>query len=170
MLRTFLNGKSVNEWVVKSSQELAAKKLDQVVNWSKEQIASTLKQWSSQDGQRGIVKAKITTKPWGSEELIVKTPKYVMKKIVIKSGHRLSLQYHELKEETIFVHKGNLIIWKSKDFYDMITLCPGEVYHVRPGEIHRFGCPDNIEECILIECSTIELDDVVRLADDYNRK
>ena len=116
------------------------------------------------------MKPKIVSKPWGREEVLIISPKYVMKKIVIKGGHRLSLQYHEIKEETIFVHKGTLIVWKSKDFYDMVTLCEGEVYHVRPGDVHRFGCPENIKECVLIECSTIELDDVVRLEDDYNRK
>lgn len=116
------------------------------------------------------MKAKVVKKPWGTEKLIVKTDRYAMKEIVIKAGHRLSLQYHELKEETIFVHKGTLIVWKSKEFRDNITLQPGEVYHVKPGEVHRFGCPENIKECVLIECSTIELDDVIRLADDYNRK
>ncbi len=116
------------------------------------------------------MKAKIVTKPWGREEILIISPKYVMKKIVIESGKRLSLQYHEKKEETVFVHKGTLIVWKSENFYDMVTLCPGEVYHVYPGDVHRFGCPENVDECVLIECSTTELEDVVRLEDDYNRK
>ena len=109
-------------------------------------------------------------KPWGREEHLIISPRYVVKKIVIKSGQSLSLQYHRIKEETVFVHKGTLIVWKSNDFYDLVTLCPGEIYHVQPGEIHRFGCPENIDECVIIECSTTELDDVVRLDDDYNRK
>lgn len=116
------------------------------------------------------MKPKIISKPWGREEVLITSPNYVVKKIVIDSGKRLSLQYHEKKEETVFVHKGILIVWKSENFYDMVTLCPGEVYHVHPGDIHRFGCPENVDECVLIECSTTELDDVVRLEDDYNRK
>ena len=116
------------------------------------------------------MKGKIVKKPWGREEVLIISPRYVVKKIIINSGHRLSLQYHELKEETIFVHKGILIVWKSDDFHDMVTLCPGEVYHVNPGDVHRFGCPENIDECVIIECSTPELEDVIRLKDDYNRK
>ena len=170
MPRIYPNGKSVSKWVAKSSHELAAKKLGQVANWSKTQIDSTWKQLRSKVGQRGIMKPKIVSKPWGREEVLITSPNYVMKKIVIESGKRLSLQYHEEKEETVFVHKGILIVWKSEDFYDMVTLCPGEVYHVHPGDVHRFGCPENIDECVLIECSTTQLDDVVRLADDYNRK
>ena len=115
-----------------------------------------------------IVKAKIVSKPWGQEEILIETKKYVMKRITITRGHRMSLQYHKQKEETIYVISGILIIWKSEDFYDHITLCPGSVYHVKPGVIHRFGAPDG-EEVVILECSTPELSDVVRLADDYNR-
>lgn len=109
-----------------------------------------------------------TVKPWGQEELLVKTNKYAMKRITINGGHRMSLQYHELKEETIYVVQGLLIVWKSQDYNDKITVPPGEAYHVKPGEVHRFGSPGLIDT-VIIECSTIELDDVVRLADDYNR-
>ena len=109
-----------------------------------------------------------TVKPWGKEELLIKTNKYAMKRITIYGGHRMSLQYHELKEETIYVLQGVLIVWKSKDTNDKITVMPGETYHVKPGEIHRFGSPAPLDT-VIIECSTIELDDVVRLADDYNR-
>jgi len=113
-------------------------------------------------------KAKITHKPWGCEELIIKTGKYAMKRITINAGHRMSLQYHELKEETIYVLKGVLIVWKSKEMQDNFTLMPGETYHVKPGVIHRFGSPEQLDT-IILECSTTELDDVVRLADDYHR-
>ncbi len=113
-------------------------------------------------------KVKTVDKPWGQEEILAHTDNYVMKRITITSGHRMSLQYHEQKEETIYVASGILIIWKSEDFYDHVTLCPGSVYHVKPGEVHRFGAPE-AADTVIIECSTTELSDVVRLADDYNR-
>lgn len=109
-----------------------------------------------------------TNKPWGHEELFVKTESYAMKKITINPSHRMSLQYHEKKEETIYVLSGTLIVWKSTEFLDHVTLQPGEVYHVKPKEVHRFGSPDDVTT-VIIECSTTELDDVVRLADDYSR-
>ena len=115
-----------------------------------------------------IWKPSITNKPWGKEELLIKTDKYAVKRITINAGHRMSLQYHELKEETIYVLKGVLIVWKSKEMQDHFTVMPGHTYHVKPGVIHRFGSPEQLDTVIL-ECSTIELDDVVRLADDYNR-
>ena len=115
-----------------------------------------------------MVKAETVHKPWGKEEILIKTEDYVMKRISINAGHRMSLQYHELKEETIYVISGTLIVWKSKDLYDHVTISPGEVYHVKPTEIHRFGALDQ-SDTVILECSTTELEDVVRLADDYNR-
>ena len=115
-----------------------------------------------------IVKAEIKSKPWGEENLLVKTDTYAMKKITINPGHRMSLQYHEQKEETIYVLNGVLIVWSSEAFEDHITMSPGSVYHVKPGTVHRFGSPEGVETVIL-ECSTTELEDVVRLADDYDR-
>jgi len=114
------------------------------------------------------LKPKKTNKHWGCEELLVVTEKYAMKRITITRGKRMSLQYHELKEETIYVVSGLLIIWKSEDCHDRVLLDPGDVYHVKPGHVHRFGAPDQTDT-IIIECSTCELDDVVRLADDYGR-
>ena len=80
----------------------------------------------------------------------------------------MSLQLHELKEETIYVLSGNLIVWNSIDFEDNETYCPGSVIHVPPRKIHRFGAPEQ-GSVIILECSTTELNDVIRLADDYNR-
>ena len=114
-------------------------------------------------------KVKTAIKPWGKEEILKVTQRYVMKRITIDAGHRLSLQYHEIKEETIYVLDGNLIVWRSKEFQDNETYCPGAVIHVPPNTVHRFGAPEQ-GSVIILECSTTELDDVVRLADDYNRK
>ena len=115
-----------------------------------------------------MAKVEIVNKPWGKEEILVKTNNYVMKRITITKGHRMSLQYHELKEETIYVLSGNVLNWNSLEFEDFITIPAGEIYHVEPEKIHRFGAPDQ-EDVIILECSTVELSDVVRLADDYNR-
>ena len=115
-----------------------------------------------------IWKASTTNKPWGKEELLIKTDNYAVKRITINAGHRMSLQYHELKEETIYVISGTLVVWSSEDLFDHITLCPGQTYHVKPKEIHRFGATDQ-NETVILECSTTELKDVVRLADDYSR-
>lgn len=115
-----------------------------------------------------IQKAEITNKPWGVEELLVKTDNYVVKRIKILPGKRMSLQYHETKEETIYVISGVLIVWKSEQVQDHITILPGNTYHVTPNTVHRFGSIDQCET-IILECSTTELQDVVRLADDYGR-
>lgn len=112
------------------------------------------------------MKPKITTKPWGFESLIINSPRYAVKKIHIEPGHRLSLQYHNEKEETVYVLEGTL--WVS-DGNNEVELEVGEYYHVPPKQVHRFGCVGTVP-CVLLECSTPELDDVVRLADDYARK
>ena len=114
-------------------------------------------------------KLKTINKPWGKEEILQIAPKYVVKRITIKAGHRMSLQYHELKEETVYVLAGNLIVWNSLDFNDNETVCPGFTLHIPPNKIHRFGAPEQ-GDVIILECSTTELTDVVRLADDYNRE
>ena len=106
-------------------------------------------------------------KPWGYEEIWAETDKYVGKILTILPNQRLSLQYHEKKEETIYVLRGQLIVWHSEDERDLTTIEKGGVYHVLPNTVHRFGSKLGI--CKLIEVSTPELDDVVRLADDYKR-
>lgn len=110
-------------------------------------------------------------KPWGHEEIWAETDKYVGKVLSILPGHRLSLQYHEVKEETVFVLEGRLIIWHSENEQDFSILNEGESFHVKPGTIHRFGAPTNWSGPYtkLLEVSTPELDDVVRIADDYKR-
>ena len=114
-------------------------------------------------------------KPWGYEEIWAETDKYVGKILTINPGHRLSLQYHNKKEETIYVLSGILTIWRSEDESDIVHVNEGGTYHVTPGTVHRFGSlllsNDQMErpQLKLIEVSTPELDDVVRLKDDYQR-
>lgn len=107
-------------------------------------------------------------KPWGYEEIWAKTDKYVAKRIFINANSRLSLQYHEQKEETVTVISGTLRIWTSEDDKSFVDLNPGDIYHVKPKEVHRFGST-TFDSVLIIEVSTPELDDVVRIKDDYGR-
>lgn len=111
-------------------------------------------------------------KPWGKEVIWAETKDYVGKLLYINEGHKLSLQYHEEKEETILVISGTLEITvggHGRRGISTLKLSEGETYHVTPGTIHRFAatCGTNV---VLAEVSTNHLDDVVRLEDDYDRK
>ena len=93
-------------------------------------------------------------------------------KSYINEGHKLSLQYHEKKEETILVVSGTLEITvggHGRRGISTLKLSEGDTYHVTPGTIHRFAatCGTNV---VLTEVSTNYLDDVVRLEDDYDRE
>jgi len=105
-------------------------------------------------------------KPWGFEIIWAKTDSYVGKLLHITSGSRLSRQYHVEKEETIYVLTG--VLYNYDRDGNVQRILPGESFHVRPRQIHRFAAMEesNVE---LIEVSTNHLDDVVRLADDYKR-
>ena len=105
-------------------------------------------------------------KPWGFEVIWAHTEDYVAKLIVINAGQRLSKQYHEQKEETIFVMEGTLINQDADDNEMMIV--QGQSFHVNPGQVHRFCAPEN-RYVKLIEVSTNHLDDVIRISDDYGR-
>lgn len=109
----------------------------------------------------------ITNKPWGHELLWAKTDKYVGKILVIEPNQRLSLQYHEKKEETIYVLEGLLRVWESDDDNAYTVYTTGSTFHVEPNKVHRFGADDS--QVKLIEVSTPELQDVVRISDDYSR-
>ena len=111
-------------------------------------------------------------KPWGKEVIWAETKDYVGKLLYINEGHKLSLQYHEEKEETILVVSGTLEITvggHGRRGISTLKLSEGETYHVTPGTIHRFAatCGTNV---VLAEVSTNYLDDVVRLEDDYDRE
>ena len=104
-------------------------------------------------------------KPWGYEEIWANTQDYVGKLLCIKSGNKLSKQYHRIKEETIYVIEGDLINYDAEDKPTIIK--QGESFHVSPHQVHRF-CADKAD-VKLIEVSTPYLDDVVRIEDDYGR-
>ena len=108
---------------------------------------------------------KFTEKPWGFEKLWAHTEDYVGKILFIKAGHRLSKQYHRHKEETVYVIRGTLVVYDENDTITEINA--GGTFHVRPGQVHRFGATySNVE---LVEVSTNHLDDVIRIEDDYRR-
>ena len=106
-------------------------------------------------------------KPWGYEVIWAKTDKYVAKFLHINPHSRMSLQFHKEKEETIYVMSGELKLQLDKsDSFQLLG--PGSIHHVKPGDIHRLGA--EVNPVMLCEVSTPELDDVVRLADDYKRE
>ena len=108
-------------------------------------------------------------KPWGHELIWVQTDRYVGKVLVIEAGKRLSLQLHERKDEAIRVISGRLRLHLGRPDggLTIVDLGPGESRRIPVGMVHRF---EAIERCELIEVSTPELDDVVRLEDDYGRQ
>ena len=116
------------------------------------------------------MKPKIVNKPWGYEEIIVVTDKDVMKKLFIKSGHRLSRQFHAQKDETIYVSKGLLLLDLSENDSEsnILKLSEGKSWRIKTKTIHRFTAPED-QSVELFEVSTPELDDVIRLSDDYGR-
>ena len=114
----------------------------------------------------------IVDKPWGYEHIWAKTDKYVGKLLYIEEGQRLSLQYHKIKEETIYVLEGvlELVLEEgSRRDKHSVFLEPGQTFHIAPLTIHRFAATQGTD-VKLMEVSTTELDDVVRIEDDYSRK
>jgi mannose-6-phosphate isomerase len=107
-------------------------------------------------------------KPWGYELHWAKTDRYVGKLIHVNKGHALSLQYHNLKDETIFLHSGKLLFEIERDGkLTQREMMPGERVHVMPKTVHRMTA---IEDSDIFEVSTPELHDVVRLEDRYGRE
>ena len=113
-----------------------------------------------------MVKQTTVKKPWGSEKLWAMTDKYAAKILSIEPNQRLSKQYHTTKDETIFVLAGKLTLLTNE--IELVTeVYEGDSFRIPPNVVHRF-CADD-EGCVLIEVSTPELDDIVRLEDDYGR-
>lgn len=106
-------------------------------------------------------------KPWGYELWWARTERYVGKILHVTAGHALSLQYHNVKEETIYVYAGRLL-FEIQEGERLVgrEMAPGDRIHVTPGRVHRMTA---IEDCDLFEVSTPEVEDVVRLEDRYGR-
>lgn len=111
---------------------------------------------------------QVIEKPWGREEVIEINDKYMVKKLTMWAGHRCSLQYHNQKKETIYVLSGvlRIIQGKSQDTLMEKLYYAGDTITIQPGLIHRM---EGVEDSIYLEASTPEMDDVVRLVDDYQR-
>lgn len=113
-------------------------------------------------------RGQIISKPWGFEEIWANRHPYVGKILHINHGHQLSLQYHRRKVETLRVLSGVLTLTVSNGTESKIyTLEKGQTYHLEPYVIHRMAAPNGSVE--VLEVSTSEVWDVIRLQDDYER-
>lgn len=111
---------------------------------------------------------KIVPKPWGHETIWAHTDAYVGKILHITAGSALSVQYHEVKDETVYLLAGSIIyrVWEGDTSRD-VDLKVGEAYRITPGTIHQM---EAVTDCDVLEVSTPHLDDVVRLKDRYGRE
>ena len=107
-------------------------------------------------------------KPWGYEIWFAHTEQYVGKIIHINEGAKLSLQYHEEKDETVYCYQGEAIfVYEEEGMLKEAILAPGQSFHVVPTQKHRLiGGKGG---CDILEASTSQVHDVVRLQDDYGR-
>jgi mannose-6-phosphate isomerase len=106
-------------------------------------------------------------KPWGYELIFAHTEHYVGKVLHVSRGETLSLQYHEMKDETLYVIAGKVVLEAREGAETRrVTLDVGDAFHVPPRLIHRI---EALEDSDIVEVSTTELDDVVRLEDRYGR-
>lgn len=106
-------------------------------------------------------------KPWGYEIRWATTDRYVGKILHVNAGHALSLQYHNIKDETILLWAGRLLIEIQREGKLVrLDVQPGNSFHISPKTVHRMTA---VEDCDIFEVSTPELDDVVRLEDRYGR-
>ncbi len=115
------------------------------------------------------MKKMFIKKPWGSEEIISNNRNYTLKKLMMKKGHRCSLQYHKKKHETVYVLSGLLkvLIGNKKNNLKTKILKKNNSLILKPYTIHRM---EAISKSIYLEASTSHLKDVIRLSDDYGRK
>jgi len=109
-------------------------------------------------------------KPWGYELWWARTERYVGKILHLRRGESLSLQYHNVKDETILIQSGRMLLETGSRGQPAelrrLEMKPGDTFHITPGTVHRMT---GIEDCDILEVSTPELDDVVRLEDRYGR-
>ena len=119
---------------------------------------------------RWVGATQTVTKPWGHELIFANVPGgFTGKELHVRGGQSLSMQYHERKEEVLAVRSGRiqLEIGPSADALDRIELVPGDSVHIRPGTVHRTTA---LEDSVLLEASTYNPDDVVRIDDLYGRE
>ena len=117
----------------------------------------------------GRTDVKVVPKPWGHETIWAHTDRYVGKILHIKAGHELSIQYHNRKDETIYLLRGEMIYKVQAEGGELedVRLKIGEAYRITPLTVHQMVA---ITDCDVLEASTPDLDDVVRLSDKYGRE
>ena len=117
----------------------------------------------------GRIDVKRVPKPWGHEIIWAHTDRYCGKILHIKAGEQLSVQYHERKDETIYLLSGELRYWVKlgDEPIQDVRLQVGDAFRVTPGTVHFM---EAVTDCDVLEASTPELDDVVRIEDRYGRE
>jgi len=120
----------------------------------------------------GRVRVDTVAKPWGHEKIWARSDRYVGKIIHINAGHELSVQFHKKKDETIHLLSGEIVYRVQRDPRDQeqledVRLQIGESFRIVPGTVHHMVA---VTDCDVLEVSTPETDDVVRLSDRYGRE
>ena len=107
-------------------------------------------------------------KPWGYELIWAETSHYVGKILHVRAGEALSLQYHETKDETIYLLSGTMLFQAGPSAVELVDyqMEAGQRFHVPTGTVHRMIAETDID---ILEASTPHLEDIVRLADRYGR-
>lgn len=108
--------------------------------------------------------AKVVPKPWGREVWLELNEKYCYKRLYLNKGYRTSLQYHNKKLETNYIVSGDAVVQLDDEIH---TMTAGDFFTVQPGVVHRIIA---VTDVVLQEVSTPEVDDVVRVEDDFDRK
>src|SRR4249919_1913294 len=112
---------------------------------------------------------KRVQKPWGHEIWWAHTTQYAGKILVVNAGHTLSLQFHHEKDESSYLLSGRLRLTRgaTADQLEELDIDPGQAWRTEPGTVHTI---EALEDCVVLEVSTPQLDDVVRLQDRYGRE
>ena len=116
------------------------------------------------------VKVVHVPKPWGHETIWAQSDGYVGKILHINAGQELSVQYHNRKDETVYLLSGEIVFRVQQDGEDVpddVQLKVGESFRITPGTIHQMAA---LTDCDVLEVSTPEVDDIVRLSDKYGRE
>ncbi|HJQ54449.1 MAG TPA: cupin domain-containing protein [Gemmatimonadaceae bacterium] len=120
--------------------------------------------------ESGRVGVTHVPKPWGHETIWAHSERYVGKILHINAGHELSVQYHNKKDETVYLLSGQIVYRvqaPGRSALDDVQLKIGESFRITPGTVHQMVA---LTDCDVLEVSTPEIDDVVRLSDKYGRE
>ena len=134
-------------------------------------VAGARKSHTKPVAQPGSCRVQVVKipKPWGHETIWARSDRYVGKILHINAGQELSVQYHDRKDETVHLLSGEIIyrVQRDSDLLEDVQLKLGESFRITPGTIHQMVA---LTDCDVLEVSTPELDDVVRLSDKYGRE